>query len=318
MHANERLYVYSNLRISEGKVISKNFANLLVGQLMQIGFGKSPRNKNVTHYSIKPIGYYEPNINGGNPAKPLILGGLSFVGDRNLYKKSGLIGGAGLGLNGRYNFGGGQYLDYASSISYAHSPEYKIGVASYKINSCSINHIKNWWYIDGCIRNTRINKKITSIINNNVSLTASRFFEMPAQKYGNLKLGINRLYSGAYSQNQLKLSMDTINKTGIFTSFDATFGEDIKNELTTQSAVRILMKINFYDKPLSLVTSYDFRKGGVMIGNSVNEKTLLFSLSYPIGRGFQGNIGYKKTDSTIDYFDLATPSLGIEFPEIKF
>ena len=52
--------------------------------------------------------------------------------------------------------------------------------------------------------------------------------------------------------------------------------------------------MNFYSTPLSLVASYNVRKGGRMMGYSVDEKTLLFAVSYPIWKEIPGNIGYKK------------------------
>ena len=48
---------------------------------------------NTTSKSAYPILSYSDNINGGNSPEPLVLGNLSFDGEKELYRKEGILGG---------------------------------------------------------------------------------------------------------------------------------------------------------------------------------------------------------------------------------
>jgi len=74
-------------------------------------------------FSLTPIFRYEDNINGGNSPQPLVVGNLSFIGDENFHKQSGVLVGLNAGLGGRYIYDQGRYLNYHLGTGYGKALE---------------------------------------------------------------------------------------------------------------------------------------------------------------------------------------------------
>ena len=45
---------------------------------------------------------------------------------------------------------------------------------------------------------------------------------------------------------------------------------------------------------------------------------LILAASYPVWKNLTASVGYRKTDSSIDYFDVSTPTFVIQFVAIQF
>ena len=58
--------------------------------------------------------------------------------------------------------------------------------------------------------------------------------------------------------------------------------------------------------------------GGLLLGYERRDKTYSISASYPVWRGLTASIGYKETDSTIDYFDARAPVISLQFSNFSF
>ncbi|MDA9046529.1 hypothetical protein N9H68_01640 [Planktomarina temperata] len=123
-----------------------------------------------------PILSYSDNINGGNSPEPLVLGNLTFEGDEALNRKEGIVAGVGAGFSGRFIHAEGKYFTYGVNSSYAHSPKYGLGITTTSANISSINHIKNWWFLDVQINTSRVRKDITDESSSNVSLASSKVY----------------------------------------------------------------------------------------------------------------------------------------------
>ena len=289
------------------------------GYASGLGLGlDNPATIKSANLSVSPLFYYSSNINGGNPSKPLKLGNLTFAGDENLYRKSGLLAGAGIGLNGRYLYGVGKYLDYSINGGYAYSPKQQIGIGTSGANICSKNHIKNWWYFDSCASTNRARKEITEEKNSTISLKISKLFSDSKQTHHQLSTGLSRYFADAYTQNQLSFTLDTIHKKGMFTGFDFVIGDGIKNQLAVRRSLTAKVGAFTAGKSLTFVATYSEAEGGVLLGFERGDKTILVSASYPIWRNVTASIGYRKADSTINYFDIDEPTLGIQFSPIQF
>ena len=268
--------------------------------------------------AIYPILSYSNNINGGNSPEPLVLGNWTFIGQEELFRKEGVLAGVGLGLSGRYIHDEGRYLSYGVNARYAHSPKHGIGIATTSANVCSVNHVKNWWYIDVCANTAHVRKDIEDATNSNLSVKSSKVFESSDGVYSEASFGINRYFVEGYTQNQLIFGYDTIHSNSVFSAFNITLGESIENELTTRFAVRGRVSRPLANKSLTLTAGYSKADGGKLFGIERSENTYSVSATYPIWRNFRATLGYRITDSTIDYFDVRTPSLGIQFAPIKF
>ena len=273
---------------------------------------------NTTSKSIYPIFSYTDNINGGNSPEPLVLGNLTFEGDAELVRKEGIIAGFGAGVSGRYIHAEGKYLSYGINASYAHSLKYGLGVATTSANLSSINHIKNWWYLDVHANTSRERKDITDETNTNLSIVTSKVFESRDSVYSEASFGVNRYFAESYNQNQLLFGYKTIHANGVYSALNLTFGDALENQLATKYALRAQIVTQLANKPLKLSASYSQADGGMLLGVERDETTRSVSASYPIWKNLTANVGYRKTDSTINYFDVSTPIFGIQFAPIQF
>jgi predicted porin len=71
-------------------------------------------------------------------------------------------------------------------------------------------------------------------------------------------------------------------------------------------------------KPLIFSIGYASADGGVLLGYERSDQTYSISASYPVWNNLTVSIGYKETDSTIDYFDTRAPVIGLQFSSISF
>jgi hypothetical protein len=283
------------------------------------GLGLPTRVKsNSVSKALYPILSYSDNINGGNSPEPLVLGNLTFEGDERFYRKDGLTAGLGVGLNGRYIYDDGRYLSYGANAGYAYSPEHGIGISTTSANVCSVNHISNWWYVDACANTSRVRKDITDDTNSNISIAGSKVFTSGELSYSQMNLGVNRYFTSAYTQNQVVIGLDTIHANGVYSAFDVTFGEAVENQLATRFSVSTQVTAQVANKPLTLSASFARADGGMLLGVERNEDTVGITASYPVWKNLSASIGYKNTDSTIDYFDVSTPIFGLQLTPIQF
>ena len=271
-----------------------------------------------TSKAVYPSLSYSDNINGGNSPESLVLGNLTFEGDDTLNRKEGIVAGFGAGFGGRYTHAEGKYLTYGVNASYAHSPKYGLGIVTTSANVSSINHIKNWWFLDAHINTSRVRKDITDETNSNVSVVSSKAYASGEDTYSEASFGVNRYFAESYNQNQLLLGYKTIHANGVYSALNFTFGESVENQLATKFALSGQLTTQLVNKALKLSASYSQADGGMLLGVARDEETVALSASYPIWKNLTASIGYRRTKSTIDYFDVSTPTFGIQFAAIQF
>ena len=91
------------------------------------------------------------------------------------------------------------------------------------------------------------------------------------------------------------------------------FGEAVENQLATKISLKAKVITNLAKKPLTLSASYADADGVMLFGVERSEETYSICASYPLWRGITASIGHRTTDSTIDFFDVSTPTFGIQF-----
>ena len=119
-------------------------------------------------------------------------------------------------------------------------------------------------------------------------------------------------------QNQLVIGHDTIHSNGVYSAIDVTFGEAIENQLATKMSLRAKVITKLANKPLTLSASYADADGGMLLGVERSNETYSISASYPLWRSLTASVGYRTTDSTIDYYDVSTPTFGVQFSSFNF
>lgn len=321
--ASARLSNYCALDKIQGARVDVRTAQLidyklkLEGSTRGLGFPSRVKPNSISK-AIYPILSYSDNINGGNSPEPLVLGNLTFEGDEELFRKEGVVAGFGAGVSGRYIHAEGKYFTYGVNASYAHSPKYGLGIATTSTNVSSINHIKNWWFLDAHANTSRVRKEITDETNRNISLVSSKVYAGGENTYSEASVGVNRYFAESYNQNQLLLGYKTIHASGVYSALNFTFGESVENQLATKFALSGQLTTQLANKPLKLNASYSQADGGMLLGVARDETTVAVSASYPIWKNLTASVGYRTTDSTIDYFDVSTPTFGIQFAAIQF
>lgn len=322
---DERLQNYCLLNAIDGKAIDHRTAKMVDSRLRRAGSSTGlgfPRvvafESSSMSFSVRPLLSYEANINGGNPDKPLMIGNLTFNGDEALYKTSGAVAGLGAILSGRTIYGEDKYLNYNFDTSYALSSSSDDRIATTSASVCSLNHIANSWYIDACANQSRMRKTLSDSSSSNLKLMAAYIFTSATKEHSQVKFGVNRFFADNYTQNQLVLGIDTLHPSSVFTGVEATFGEAIPEQLATRISVSGRVGLQVAGKPLTVNASFGEATGGLLFGVDRDAKSASISATYPVWRNFSATIGYTKTDSTIDYFDLDTPTLSIQFVPIEF
>ena len=287
------------------------------GSIKGLGFPARVKSNSISKY-IYPILSYSSNINGGNSSDPLVLGNNTFEGDEALFLKEGAIAGLGAGLNGRYIYSNQRYLSYSVNSSYTQSPEYGMGISSTNANSCSVNFIKNHWYIDLCANTSLTQKEITESTSNNISLVSSKLYSSDKGTYNEASFGFSRHFSETYAQNQALIGYKTIHSNNAYSAINFTLGESVENKLAMQYAISGKITSQFVQKPLKLSISYSKFDGGKLLGFDRKQRKMDLSISYPVWKNLNVTLGYSNSDSNIDYYDISTPTFGIQFKPFKF
>ena len=321
--ASERLGNYCALDKVRGKRIDFQTAQLIDYKLKiegrQNGLGFPSRIKPMSFSrAIYPVLSYSDNVNGGNPIKPLVLGNLRFNGEEALFRKQGFLTGLGLGFSGRYIHNEGRYVEYSANVSHALAIEHGISVKTMAANACSVNHVKNWWYLDACLNTSNVQKELTNQSNSNFSVSSSKVFESRDGVYSEVSFGINRTFTDNYSQNQLTFGYETIHSNGTFSDIQIKFGEPTQNKLSTKLAINVRVSAKIANKPLTIMTRYSKADGGLLLGFKREDSTYSLQATYPIWGNLHATIGYTNTESTIDYFDTNTPIFGLQFAQKTF
>ncbi|MGI9229248.1 MAG: hypothetical protein ACR2P9_05245 [Gammaproteobacteria bacterium] len=324
--AEERLVNYCLLRSMDGKRVKLSYATTVDARLknaghtdgLGLGLPYQPRRSSIS-LAVRPTLEWSPNINGGNPDGPLRLGALTFEGAPGYVRKKGILGGVGLRLGGRYRYGEGRYLDYHLTGNHAHSPQHGIGVSWAGGQLCGIHSLRNWWYADACLNTRQIWTELADRSLYNASLGISKIFSRPDHTYHQASIRLNRLYDdGRYTQNQLALALNSSHANGLFTGLSLLLGERITDELAIRYGITARVGIRLANKPLSLSVAHNRAVGGRLLGFARDETTQAISLSYPVLSKITLSVGYRKTNSKIDYFDISEPVFGIHFPPLHF
>ena len=322
-NADGRLSTYCVAEALNGSVISLNEAVLLDALLQREGFNvgagfRAAADINKTQTFLSPLLEYNTNINGGNPNRPLVLGGLTFKSDEENLRRKGFMTGAVAGLNGRTVYGNGRYLDYTGSIRHVYSFKHDMGISRASVDACSRNHIANQWYLDACGNATRLVRDLVSETNKNLLLNTSAHFRIGDSVFHKASFGVRRYYTSSYEQNQIQLALDTVRSKGAYTGFQFNFGEAIANTLVMRRSVNATLGTTLFERALTVNVAYSYADGGRLLGFVRNDDTLSLTFKYAFNDNYSATIGYRAVDSTIEYFSEREPILGLHYSALRF
>ena len=321
--SSERLTNFCLLERIKGSAVSPEFVQFFDYRLKRSGYangaGLPGKAKPTTvTYQAAPIVYYSSNINGGNPNKKLILGGLEFSGDPKLILKKGMLLGATTGLTIRSIYAEGKFLDLNLSTSYAHSPKYNIGILNLSGDICSKNHIKHFWHIDFCVNSSRTIKKIINDQNRNISFNLTNLFSSVPGSHHEAIVGFNRKIVKNYRQNQIGFRLETVTFSGLLSNIKLTFGEKTGNNVALKNSLDWSLSKAWGEGTFTLSGSVTKSWDGKIFGRLREEKSRSINMYYGFGNGINVGVGVADTDSNIDYFRSTNPSFYINFSSLKF
>jgi hypothetical protein len=266
-----------------------------------------------------PLFDYNRNINAGNPNRPLELGGLTFIGDEENLRKSGVVVGILTGVNGRHIVGEGRYIDFALGASYAHSPKFDIGISTGFANVCSRNHLGNNFYIDGCASTNRQNRELANNLQSSYQISTSKIFSTSNTNHHAATVGLRRFVEhNSYEQDQLQLSLSTARSNSFYSSVNVSLGEAVKDTLALKQSASATIGTDLFNKSLTATIGYSYSDGGIMLGFERNDTNKFISFNYAITPMVSISLGYAQNVSSIDYFSEAEPSIGIQLAPIRF
>ena len=322
-NADTRLRTYCVAETLVGNAVTLNDAVLLDTLLKREGYATGlglPNQvpQSSTQTFVTPTLDYNANINGGNPNRPLVLGGLTFTGDDAFLRHEGVVAGVGAGVNGRTVYGDGAYLDYAVSASYAHSPRHGMGIARGSANVCSRNHITNQWYADACGDATRLVRDLVAETNSGLSLSTVKLFTAGNGAYHSTSVGVRRYYTEEYQQNQIQVGWSTVRNRGAYTGFNFNFGEAVPNQLAQRRSVSATVGTTLFDRALTATASYSYADGGRLLGFERNDTTRSLTLNYAFNANMSVTVGYRAVDSSIDYFSGREPIVSLQLAPFRF
>jgi len=321
--ADSRLQVYCMSNLLAWTATDVGSAQALDYRLKQEGYDRGiglpgiVKQKTFSPY-IAPILEYSSDINGGNPNRPLVLGSLTFVGDEEFFRKKGILAGIGLGGNGRVIYGEGKYLDYSVGGSYTHSPKHDIGITRGFTNFCSKNDIGGNFYLDGCLAANQLDRELSDETTGSATVSVAKIFSEGRNRFHQASIGLRRYFEDEYEQNQLSLRLETLHSSELFSSVIISLGEAVEDTLALRNSFSATVGTSFMNKPISASFSYSYSDGGRLFGFSREETTKIITLSYTVHPRINVLIGYRDTNSNIDYFSENEAIFGFQFAPIRF
>ena len=307
---NERLTNYCILSKVDGKRVDAETANVVIQRLQREGyFGGLSSPRFVTQ--VYPTFTYSNNINGGNPDKKLKLGNLEFDGERELVAKEGVVGSLNFAASNRTTIDEGRYIDANAALSLSYSPEHALSYTNTNIRLCSKNKMNKDTHVDVCASTTSQNKDITRDQTDSLSASWGKMLYVEDLGFNEAKIGLKRVYNDDFEQNQLLLSVDTIHDRDLFTSLSIKFGAPVEGNLALNYGIGLGVSGVVKDRKVTLNLNHEYSDGGRLLGFERDDKVTTVSLSTQVSRGTSITLGYKSSNSSIDYFDQYYPIISL-------
>lgn len=307
----ERLTVFSTLKSVEGQIVSGQASSRIDAMAQSIGFAGNP--PPTFDLSLRPAIGYDANINGGQPNKPLVVGTTVFHGDPALFLKDGMVYGLNASQNTRIIYDHGRYLDLSLTGGYVHSVQYGIGKSNAAFSACSHNHIADWWYVDLCAEKAVSLTDLTRSETSSQSVSVAKYLESGPDTYSELSVGAKVSNNGSFDQDQFVLGIETVRPNGTYSALDLTLGTPETGKLATRLALAGQLSTVIGDQPVKLTGQIAQLDGGLVLGYPREDVSLSIAASFQIWQGVDATVGYAATDSTIDYYDAASPTFGLSF-----
>jgi hypothetical protein len=299
--------------------------------LARQGLPQLPEDRLRTQPYVTPLLSWSDNINGGQDAINLGYGEL-----RPEYaRKSGVLAGARAGLQGRFLYRPGGYLDFNGYGAFEYAPAHDLFVTSTFARLCSYNGLDLEWTLDACLSTGEINRELTRDQTNVAEVTAGRNLSLLPGMFQRFYGGYRNVdYDGHsnglpenYTQPQYFFGVQTLSERFPFLGIEAAFGEPVYDQTVLHQSVSATLSDQVFGRPFSVTVSHAYFAGqNVWLAEpgrgfyeaERTQRELLLSASYNVWNGYYVRLGYRDVDSNIDAFDESDFIFGISLASIRF
>ena len=261
---------------------------------------------------ITPLVTWSDNINGGNAHRPLVIGSLTFTGNPDNLKQSGIVGGAEWAGNARYLLGPGRYFDGGASASYVHSPNHGTGIVNLAGTLCAKLQIARWTYADMCGTAQYNDRKLAGSHTFALDLAGARIFAT-AHGTHEVRLGVRRIALDEYGQFQLFTRLSSLHDGHVTSSIDMTFAPKVSGHLANRLTIGARLGTQIAGHRLRFSLGAGFAEGGTFLGEARRRRTLVAGVDYRVTQNLEVEFGYRVVESAIDWFSASAPFLGFRF-----
>lgn len=315
--SDEIMSLRCNLEFVAGKIINQNELEILNSKLRRNGYlpldGPFKPAYHTTNITITPVVNYEPNINGGNPAKNLVVGGLEFVSDPAHFKVAGLTGGLKLQIDGRYAHTGGIVIDVKANSSLQRAIEFpNFSILDQTVSLCFRTQISSWNLSRICQEHLYIKKDLSSATFNNTSIGQYVYSTSKNKTFLNSLEFVHE--SGGYNFDSVNLTHHTIDFNGAGYIANATWKRSRTISGVRERKVGITSSLNFHVfKEIGLENTLVTHQP--LLGTERIDSSWTITTRLQVSKSALFSLGYAKLNSTIDYFDDEYPfaSLKVSF-----
>lgn len=266
---------------------------------------------------VYPALEWAPNINGGNPDRPLVLGDLVLTGAPERLRNEGFVAGLGAGARGRSLLGPGRYVDHDYGAVVTGSARHDAAIRRAWGGLCAKVRVVPRGYVDACASASRTRRTLTTENQQAVSLAGVRLWGGEA-RYHQASAGLRRSFFDDYAQHQAFASVETLRLGGVFTRLGVTLGQPVRDRLAQRQGAVATLGTTLAGRALTLTLGYGHSDGGRLLGVARRDTTLSAGLSYVLHPRVQVRLGYRSTDSSIDYYDAHEPVVAFDLAPLRF
>lgn len=315
--SDEIMSLRCNLEFVAGKVINQNEVEILNSKLRRNGYlpldGSFKPTYHTTNITITPVINYEPNINGGNPARNLVVGGLEFISDPEHFKVAGLTGGLKFQVDGRYAKPGGLVVDVKTQSSRQRAIDFpNFSILDQTVSLCFRTQLSSWNLSRICQEYLYLKKDLSSATFNNTSVGQYVYSTSKNTTFLNSLEFVHE--RGGYNFDSVNLTHRTIDFNGTGYMANATWKRSRTLSGVRERKVGITSSLDFHVfKEIGLENTEITHQPFLGIERKDSSWTVTTRLQVMNNAAFR--LGYTKLNSTIDYFDDEYPfaSLHLSF-----
>lgn len=263
-------------------------------------------------YSILPYVSWDPNVNGGNPSKPLTVGAITFVGDPNLYAKSGWLAGVSTSIVGRAIVGQQKYIEFSAYNSLSKSPKYGVTVYSQNYTLCGRFQVVGSVFIDHCNGYVSSSKAHRGVNSYSSSQKLLRTFPLLGG-YAEAAFMTTSTKSEEVVVGQNKLSFSFGNSAGMYYTVAAFKNLSQQPETTPSSAGQTAAVYGrIWDRNVHLKVGREIFEARQFLGSTLANKALFTELGVEVLSGVSAKLILTNQLSSINYFSSSSAALSFQ------